>query len=256
MTMTKAPERRWSIRARVLTGMLLLVGLALVTAGTASFAVQRLELSERLDESLSRSVKEFKVLTETGVDPQTTKSFTHAEDLLYIAMQRTLPSPKQGMLALVGDKVRWTAPDIVGTRLENDPEFTAWAFQVQDSNRIRIGTIKTEVTTYRAVVIPVSLPADHERGSFVLAYDYSAEAVANDRNFMIYIAVGAPVMLVAALAAWLIVGRMLEPIRKLQTTAQQISETDVSQRIEVSGNDEFADLTVTVNEMWIVSTVP
>lgn len=249
MTMTKAPERRWSIRARVLTGMLLLVGLALVTAGTASFAVQRLELSERLDESLSRSVKEFKVLTETGVDPQTTKSFTHAEDLLYIAMQRTLPSPKQGMLALVGDKVRWTAPDIVGTRLEDDPEFTAWAFQVQDSNRIRIGTVKTEVTTYRAVVVPVSLPADHERGSFVLAYDYSAEAVANDRNFMIYIAVGASVMLVAALAAWLIVGRMLEPIRKLQTTAQQISETDVSQRIEVSGNDEFADLTVTVNEM-------
>jgi len=56
-------------------------------------------------------------------------------------------------------------------------------------------------------------------------------------------------MALSALAAWLVVGRMLEPIRRLQTTAQQISETDVSQRIEVSGNDEFADLTVTVNEM-------
>ncbi len=249
MTMIKAPERRWSIRARVLTGMLLLVGLALVAAGAASFAVQRHELNERLDESLSRSVKEFGVLTETGVDPRTMKRFEHAEDLLYIAMQRTLPSPKQGMVSLVGKEVRWTAPDIVGTRLEDDPEFIDWAFQVQDSNHIRLGTIKTDIATYRAVVVPVSLPADHERGSFVLAYDYSAEAVANDRNFLIYSAVGASVMALSALAAWLVVGRMLEPIRRLQTTAQQISETDVSQRIEVSGNDEFADLTVTVNEM-------
>ncbi|WP_347038771.1 hypothetical protein AAHB37_01270 [Glutamicibacter halophytocola] len=91
--MTKAPERRWSIRARVLTGMLLLVGLALVAAGAASFAVQRHELNERLDESLSRSVKEFGVLTETGVDPRTMKRFEHAEDLLYIAMQPHPPLP-------------------------------------------------------------------------------------------------------------------------------------------------------------------
>jgi two-component system OmpR family sensor kinase len=248
-TMTKAPERRWSIRARVLTGMMLLVGLALVAAGTASFAVQRHELNDRLDESLIRTVKEFEVLTETGVDPRTMDRFKHAEDLLYIAMQRTLPSPKQGMLSLVADKVRWTAPDIVQTRLEDDPEFIEWAKSVQGTNHIRLGTVETEITTYRAVVVPVSLPADHEHGAFVLAYDYSAEAIANDRNFMIYSAVGGSVMLVAALAAWLVVGRMLEPIRRLQTTAQQISETDVSQRIEVSGNDEFAELTVTVNEM-------
>lgn len=229
--------------------MLLLVGLALLAAGTASFAVQRYELNERLDESLSRTVKEFGVLTETGIDPRTMQRFEHAEDLLYIAMQRTLPSAKQGMVALVGNEVRWTAPDIVSIRLEDDPEFISWAFSVQDSNHIRLATVDTGITTYRAVVVPVSLPADHERGAFVLAYDYSAEAIANDRNFMIYTAVGASVMLVAALAAWLVVGRMLEPIRRLQTTAQQISETDVSQRIEVSGNDEFAELTVTVNEM-------
>lgn len=249
VTMTSPPERRWSIRARVLTGMMLLVGLALLAAGTASFAVQRHELNERLDESLTRTVKEFKVLTETGVDPRTMERFKHAEDLLYIAMQRTLPSPKQGMLALVGNEVRWTAPDIVNTRLEDDPEFLEWARTVQDANHIRLGTVDTDITTYRAVVVPVSLPADHEHGAFVLAYDYSAEAIANDRNFMIYAAVGGSVMLVAALAAWLVVGRMLDPIRRLQTTAQQISETDVSQRIEVSGNDEFAELTVTVNEM-------
>lgn len=248
-TMTSPPERRWSIRARVLTGMMLLVGLALLVAGTASFAVQRHELNERLDESLTRTVKEFKVLTETGVDPRTMERFKHAEDLLYIAMQRTLPSPKQGMLALVNNEVRWTAPSIVNTRLEDDPEFLEWAKRTQDANHIRLGTVATDVTTYRAVVVPVSLPADREHGAFVLAYDYSAEAIDNDRNFMIYAAVGGSVMLVAALAAWLVVGRMLDPIRRLQTTAQQISETDVSQRIEVSGNDEFAELTVTVNEM-------
>lgn len=247
--MTETPQRQWSIRARVLTGMLLLVGLALLLAGTSSFAVQRHELNERLDESLSRTVKDFEVLTEAGIDPRTSQRFVHVEDLLYNAMQRTLPSSKQGMVSLAGTEVRWSAPDIVSTRLENDPDFMTWAIGVQDANHIRIATVHTPVTTYRAVVIPVSLPGDQERGAFVLAYDYSAEALSINRNLMIYSAVGALVMLLAALAAWLIVGRMLEPIRRLQTTARQISETDVSRRIKVSGNDEFAELTRTINEM-------
>ena len=110
-------KRSWSIRARVLTGMLLVVGLALLCAGAASFAVQRHELNERIDDSLSRTVQEFGVLTETGVDPRTLKRFEKAEDLLYTAMQRTLPSRHQGMLGLADGDVRWTAPEVVELRL-------------------------------------------------------------------------------------------------------------------------------------------
>lgn len=242
-------KRSWSIRARVLTGMLLVVGLALLSAGAASFAVQRHELNERIDDSLSRTVQEFGVLADTGVDPRTLKRFEKAEDLLYTAMQRTLPSRHQGMLGLADGDVRWTAPEVVQLRLEDDPEFLQWAQQSKTDSHIHLGTVTTEVTTYRAVVVPVQLPEDPDSSAFVLAYDYHAEARANDRNIAIFTAVGFLVMALAAGASWLVVNRTLEPIRRLQTTAHQISESDLSRRIEVTGNDEFAELTVTINEM-------
>lgn len=229
--------------------MLLVVGLALLTAGAASFAVQRHELNDRIDDVLSRNVQEFGVLADTGVDPRTLHPFEKADDLIYTAMQRTQPSLHQGMVSLSHGEVRWTAPELVPLRLENDEEFLQWVRLKKLTNRIHIGTITTQITTYRAVVVPVKLPQDKESSAFVFAYDFHNEARSNDRNITIFSAVGALVMALAAAASWLVVNRTLEPIHRLQTTARQISETDVSRRIEVTGNDEFAELTVTINEM-------
>ncbi|WP_372698573.1 sensor histidine kinase [Arthrobacter sp. JSM 101049] len=240
---------QWSIRSRVLAGMLALVGLALVLAGTAIYAVERGELNERLDDSLSRSVQEFRVLAGTGLDPSTRRPYAHAEELLYTAMQRTLPSGNQGMIGLTARRLQWTAPDTVRLRLEADPGFLAWATSPDRADEARIETVGTAVTTYRAVVVPVQLSSDPEPGRFVLAYDYAAELRRINQNFAVFSAVGVLVMLVAAGAAWLFVERMLRPVRLLRNTAQQISETDLSRRIDVSGTDEFAELTTTINAM-------
>lgn len=246
---TRAPGRRWSIRARVLGGMLSLVGIALILAGAAIYIVGRTQLNERLDDSLTRSVQEFRVLARSGIDPRTRQGFAHAQDLLYTAMQRTLPSQHQGMISLSGGRLQWTAPDVVAMRLEDDAEFLAWAAGPHPANAITIETVDTSTTTYRAVVVPVQLSSDPTPGSFVLAYDYAAEQRRIDASFALYLAVGAVVMLLAGAAAWLLVGRMLRPIGLLRNTAQQISETDLSRRIEVSGTDEFAELTTTINAM-------
>ncbi|WP_417234927.1 sensor histidine kinase [Arthrobacter sp.] len=243
------PGRRWSIRARVLGGMLALVGLALAAAGAAIYTVERNELNERLDDSLSRTVQEFRVLAGTGLDPRTHRPYAHAEDLLYTAMQRTMPSAHQGMLGLSAGRLQWTAPDVVRLRLEDDPQFLSWATQAASDDETRIETVPTSLTTYRAVVVQVQLSSDPEPGSFVLAYDYSAELRRINQNFLVFSAVGLLVMLLAGAAAWFVVERMLRPIRLLRNTARQISETDVSGRIEVTGTDEFADLTTTINAM-------
>jgi signal transduction histidine kinase len=46
-----------------------------------------------------------------------------------------------------------------------------------------------------------------------------------------------------------IAGRVLDPLRTLRTTAQAITETDLTQRIDVHGNDEIAELGRTFNAM-------
>jgi signal transduction histidine kinase len=49
--------------------------------------------------------------------------------------------------------------------------------------------------------------------------------------------------------AWVIAGRVLQPLRLLRDTARNISESDLTQRIPVEGDDELADLARTFNEM-------
>ena len=51
-----------------------------------------------------------------------------------------------------------------------------------------------------------------------------------------------------AVAAW-VSGRLLSPLRTLRETADEIGETDLSQRLPVTGNDDITALTRTFNGM-------
>lgn len=239
----------WSVRSRVLIGMIAIVTITLVVAGATIYLLQRSALNERIDDSLRRTVGEFQVLAAQGLDTETGKAFTEANDLLYIAMQRTLPARTEGMVSFSEGNLQWTAPETVDLRLENDEEFVDWASTTGQPHRIALSSVTTATTTYRAVIVPVQLAADQKPARLVLAYDYGAEIKSLDRSFEFFIAVGAGVTVLAGIASWLMVGRMLLPVRLLRETAVQISENDLSQRIDTVGNDEFADLTITINAM-------
>jgi signal transduction histidine kinase len=49
--------------------------------------------------------------------------------------------------------------------------------------------------------------------------------------------------------AWSVSGRLLSPVRQLRATAQEITDTDLSRRIPVEGDDDISDLVRTVNAM-------
>ena len=51
------------------------------------------------------------------------------------------------------------------------------------------------------------------------------------------------------LVGWFVAGRLLRPLRDLRDTAERISETDLSQRLDVEGSDEISDLSETFNRM-------
>ena len=57
------------------------------------------------------------------------------------------------------------------------------------------------------------------------------------------------VLLIASALAWVIAGRVLAPLRTLRTTAQAITESDLTRRIDVHGDDEIAELGRTFNAM-------
>ena len=62
-------------------------------------------------------------------------------------------------------------------------------------------------------------------------------------------AVGLGVLLLGSLLAWRLADRVVRPVTALTSTARSISETDLSGRIPVHGNDEVAQLARTFNDM-------
>jgi signal transduction histidine kinase len=68
-------------------------------------------------------------------------------------------------------------------------------------------------------------------------------------TFLTYSAVGLGALAVIAVVAWFVVGRLLRPIRLLRDTTRRITESDLSERITVTGKDDLSNLARTVNAM-------
>ncbi|MHA7242008.1 HAMP domain-containing sensor histidine kinase [Paeniglutamicibacter antarcticus] len=238
-----------SVRSRVLAGMLGLITIAFMVTGTVVYLLQLSTMDNRIDDSLKRSVEEFRVLAGRSTDPALFPEHMTAEVLLYTAMQQKLPSNHEGMLSVVNEKIRWTAPEVVDLRLEHDDEFVRWASSKASHHEIILESVTTSVRTYRAVSVPVVLGEQTTPAHLVFAFDYSAEKRALNNGFLMYLLVGLGVLLVAGVAGWMLVGRLLLPVTLLRDTARQISESDLTQRIEVVGRDDLAELTITVNAM-------
>ena len=252
MTTTNSQKRaggsRVSVRVRLLVGMILLAGLTLLIAGSVNYMAERQSLESNMDEALARDVEEVRVLADTGIDPDTQEHFTNAPDLMYTAMQYNQLSATQSMLSMQHGEIVWSAPENVSLRLEQDPEFVAWAAELNPES-VYLTTVETDQSTYRAAVIPMSLAEDTAPGVFIEAFDSDAEHRELQMSLAIYTGAGAGALLIGGFVAWLVVGRVLQPVRDLQETAQHITEQDLDSRIQVRGHDEFAELTETINEM-------
>ncbi|MHA7275153.1 sensor histidine kinase [Arthrobacter sp. Hz1] len=229
--------------------MLALSALGLLVAGSAAYALQRSDINADMDDSLERNFLEFESLLDTGIDPTTREDFTEAEELIFIAMQRTLPSPTEGMLGMRNGGAVLLANPAVQLRLEDDQELVDYVATQADLSRVSVSSISTAETTYRALIVPIQLSADSSPSQYVLAFDARAEHGQLNQTFATFALISFGTLVFIGVVGWLLVGNLLLPIRLLRDTAQRIGDSDLSERIPVSGNDDLSDLTRTVNAM-------
>ena len=254
-TTTDHPGRRlqtWRglpVRTRLMALLVLLTFLTLVVSGGTAYGLQRNAITQRIDDSLERSVEEYRILAQEGIDPETGQAFTEADQLVYVAMQRTMPAQSEGMLGFREGRITWTAHDAVELRLEDDPDLVQWALDNEDRTTTIIESVQTPVTDYRAVLVMVQLSGDATPGMLLLAYDHETELDELGNTFLTYALVGLGVVLLVCVVGWVLMGRLLRPLRDLQDTASEISATDLRRRVPVSGTDDVAQLASTFNEM-------
>lgn len=237
------------VRSRVIALLVLLTSVALILSGATAYLLQRGSLVRQIDDSMTRSVQEFRILAQEGVDPASGEPFSASDQLVFTAMQRTLPATHEGMLGFRDGRISWTASEAVELRLEDDPELVEWATEQTQADGVAIHTLTTAQTTYRAVTVPIHFDNDTASSLLLRAFDLSAEMAELETTFLTYGLVGFGVLLLVGIAGWVLVGRLLHPLRILQSTAAEISVTDLRHRVPVTGQDDVAELSATFNEM-------
>ena len=133
------------------------------------------------------------------------------------------------------------AADLLG-----DPAVTRTIARVAQSG----ASVRYDDATYGPLLIagqPVTVQGD--QGAMVLVSFLKKDGADLSNTMRTYLLVALlSLLLITALAAWQS-GRLLAPLRTLRQTADEIRETDLSQRIPVRGNDDITQLTHTLNGM-------
>lgn len=243
-----------TVRARVIAAVLALAALALAIAGFTAYTLEAAMAERRVEGYLERAVDEFRVLAcghsadcMPGLDPTTGRPFANPDDLIRVAMQRQALAAHESELGIVGGRIAWTAPEGVTFRPERDPDFVNTVLPLSELDHVTRGRLTTPLADYSYAVTPVRFPTAH--GALVQTFDMRAEQAVLRATYGTYALVALGSLVVVGFVIWLLVGRLLRPIRLLRTTAEDITEHDLGRRIPVHGNDDLSALTRTVNAM-------
>jgi signal transduction histidine kinase len=232
-------------RTRILAAFVVLMAFSTVVSMIGIYEVLAVRAGDRLDASLNQEVEEFRQLSQ-GIDPRDGEPFgSDLEGIFALYRDRNVPGEGEVILMFVDGRALQPLSKARGGQLNLRGEHPRWARLTRPAR----GEVETPTETVRYVAVPVRGAGAVPRGVFVVAASLTAER--DDVNEAVRLAalVLLSVLLIASALAWVVAGRILAPLRVLDETARSISESDLTRRIPVSGDDELAELARTFNAM-------
>ncbi|WP_062314435.1 sensor histidine kinase [Demequina rhizosphaerae] len=237
----QARGRAGSVRARVVIYLVSLSAVSLAVAGTTAFLIER-DVIERTvtDELASQADDYLRWIDEnepTGIDA-----------LMRDAVGRFTGTADEGAVAIVDARARYAPASEDRLRLEDDAALIE-ALWADTTTAVQVRRIETASTAYATAAIPFLDSSGERVAVFAVAIDEGARLGDLRATFTVYAIVAALAVAAVGIVGFLTVGRLLEPIRLLDRTARRISDTDLSQRVPIVGDDDLARLSQTVNAM-------
>jgi signal transduction histidine kinase len=209
------------------------------------------ELENEVNNELQQEVLELDQLLTDGRDPQTGQPFVSLGALFDVYFSRNVPSREEAFLGFVNGQLHRSST-LTGFPLDRLPaealaEWEALASETPGEGERSTGRLQTALgdAYFRAARIRFQ----DDVGAFVVTILPASERAAIDRFLILGGAGSLVVLLIASIAAWLIGGRLLDPVRQLTDTARSISRSDLTGRIEVRGTGEAAQMARSFNAM-------
>lgn len=241
------PRRRRGIsaRSRILIWIMVpvTVAVAVLVGITGRVLWARIETTARTE--LAHEGTKFRDFA-SGLDPDTGERFGDVRQLLASFVSHNLAEDEETFFSIVDGRLDRRSIGDPPARLDLDEAFVARAAAA-------VNPIEGQVSTTggRALyaVFPVTSDDDVQLGSVVIVEflrPAEQEVWAIVRTLTV---VGLVAVVVAGFTGWLVAGRVLAPIRTVRKTAEKIRDSDLTRRIEVTGNDDVAELARTFNRM-------
>ncbi len=245
--MTEEPvtrKRRWfpSARMRILGWYVALLAIAIVPALLIQRAFMVDEVVAQADLALDQEVSELRQLA-AGTDPETGELF--AGDVMAIFdnyLIRNVALIDESVITII-DGVPYKS-DVTGASFLGTELLEHWS-SLQVPERDQVDTDRGPI---RYLAVPLESGGEIG-GVFVVAIALDARFGFVDGVIRVGALVLGSILLISSAIAWIAAGEVLKPLRLLTETARSISDTDLSARIPVEGDDEIAALAVTFNDM-------
>jgi two-component system, OmpR family, sensor kinase len=234
-----------SARSRILASYLVLLLFSTVVATVALRQVLLSHAGDRVDDALVQESEEFGRLAQDGRNPRSGRPFgTDVRAIFDVFLSRNVPAEREAFYTYFrGTPYREAyAPSFKAVRV---PEIDALADIRAPTN----GEAKlADGRRIRYLALPVNA-GPRARGVFAVGIDLTGEVGEVSDALRLDIGVSVAVLLLASLLAWVVAGRVLAPLRVLRDATREITESDMTRRIDVEGDDELADLASNFNQM-------
>jgi signal transduction histidine kinase len=234
-----------SYRLRLLGWFVVL--LAVGTVATVAVVGQLLlaGTDERIRQDLIQESEEFRSLA-SGMDPVSGEPFGEDVRRIFdVFLDRNVPAHNEAILTFVDGELFRRSAARSNYQLGQDPDFIGQVARVVEPTP---GRHPSPVGAVDYLAVPVIFDGE-TRGVFVVAIFRDLERAEQDDVLRAVATVGIVLLVIGSLLAWRLADRVLAPVRRTAATARSISETDLSQRVDVNGHDEVAELAQTFNEM-------
>lgn len=243
----RAPRRRargwYTAKLRIVGWVLFAMLLALSTVVVTLSVVLLSRADTRIIGLAEQEVKEFTQFAEIGVDPQTGEVFTDPRALLRVHLARQYTYPGEMLFGWSDGLIRQA------NTLPVDPIAQPATVDAIIGDRATFGTVQTpagELFWARTEITGEPLVGS---GMFVVGVLTDSEREGAHRTIQLVSVVSVVALLFSCVVAWVVAGRILEPIRLVRQTAAEITEKRLSRRIPVRGTDDIAELARTFNAM-------
>ena len=256
--------RRPGIRLRILAWYVVLLSLATaVTIGVERDALLS-RLDQRVQAELEQELDEFNRLIagrspdgsclgvrqpdgtcEVGLNPETGEPFGSDMAAAFdIFLRRSIPGEHETMVTFIDGRFHADSLEQRPVELRELDAFTAAVATVTEEQQ---ADLDTEAGRIRYLAAPVG-PSE-AAAVFVVAQFLEPQLAEVRVSARIAAVANLIVLGAASVLAYLAVGRLLRPVRTVTETATAISESDLTQRIPVEGEDEVSELARTFNAM-------